>query len=187
MLATEPGDAVFVPLCGKSLDMLWIAGQDRRVVGVEVSGVAVEAFFRENDLSYTAEEYRSFVRYKSDRVEVLLGDFFALKQMDIEGARAVYDRAAIIALPPAMRKRYAARLSVLLPPGSRILLVTIEYSGGTMSGPPFSVADKEVRALYGEEFDVSLLEETDIMEKDERFKARGVEAAVQRVYLVERR
>lgn len=148
--------AVFVPLCGKSLDMLWLHQQGHPVMGVELSEKAVEAFFEENQIEAELQRGRRFSTYRSDGLRLLCGDFFDLEREDLEGIQAVYDRAALIALPPSMRADYAHHMARLLPAGAHILLITMEYPAGTLEGPPFSVTEEEVRTLFDPRFTVSL-------------------------------
>jgi thiopurine S-methyltransferase len=187
-LALEKGDAVMVPLAGKSSDMLWLAEQGYRVVGIELSPVAVEAFFAENGLEADRRESGALVAYTSGPIRLLQGDIFDLRPGDIDGARALYDRAALIAFPPAMRERYAGHLASLLPPGSRMLLITLEYPEGEIEGPPFSVPDQSVHALFDEHFTVTLLATDDALddEDNERFRKRGLTELVEKVYGLER-
>ena len=153
-LGLAPGAGVFVPLCGKSLDMLWLREQGYSVLGVELSRKAVEAFFNENGLRARRDEEGAFVSYSADRLRLLVGDFFALEPGMLSGIRAVYDRAALIALPAGMRAAYARHMAALLPSGAHILLVTLEYPAGALEGPPFAVGEEELRRLYGEAFSI---------------------------------
>lgn len=151
-LGLPPGAPVFVPLCGKSLDMLWLREQGYPVLGVELSGKAVSAFFEENDIAAEVSQGERFRIYQAEGLQLLVGDFFALTPEDLGGVRAVYDRASLIALPPALRSDYARHMATLLPAGSHILLVTMEYAEGTLEGPPFSVSEEEVNYLFGRNF-----------------------------------
>lgn len=179
---TAPGARVFVPLCGKSLDLLWLAGEGYRVLGVEVSQIAVDAFFAENGLSPSVSEEPPFRRYRFDELEVLCGDFFDLTPAHLGDVAAVFDRASLIALPPEMRPRYARHLQELLTPGAGILLITLEYPQSEMQGPPFSVWENEVRTLLGGRFDVQGLAELDIWSENPRFQQRGLSRLAERVY-----
>ncbi len=180
-LGLPEGARVFVPLCGKSLDMLWLRQQGYLVLGSELSAKAVEAFFSENDLPVTVAEEPPFTRYATEGVEILAGDFFALTQAELGEVRAVYDRASLIALPPAMRKDYAQQMSSLLPGGAHVLLVTMEYPPETLEGPPFSVTDEEVHSLYERDFSIALKACWEGAEGP-----RGV-SITERVYLLTRR
>lgn len=153
-LGLAPNAPVFVPLCGKSLDMRWLREQGHPVLGVELSEKAVAAFFEENGMPARVSRNEPFACYSADDVQLLSGDFFALEPRHLQGIRAVYDRAALIALPPSMRADYARHMAGLLPVGSHILLITMEYGEGALQGPPFSVPEAEIERLYGEHFTV---------------------------------
>ncbi|GAB3749513.1 thiopurine S-methyltransferase [Lysobacter olei] len=181
-LGVAPGSRVFVPLAGKSQDMLWFAAQGYRVLGVELSQLAVEQFFGENDLPYTITQSPYGRHYRSGEIELVCGDAFALDTRLLEECDAVFDRAALIALPPAMRERYATELYGKLPGRCRGLLITLEYPQHEMPGPPFSVPEDEVRRLYGKRWTVDLLERRDILEQDPGFAEQGVTALHTAVY-----
>ena len=101
---------VLVPLCGKSLDLLWLAGQGHQVLGIELSQTAVEDFFSEQQLAPEVSDAGAFKVYRAGAIELWCGDFFALTARDVADCAALYDRAALIALPPPMRERYGAHL-----------------------------------------------------------------------------
>ena len=177
---------VLVPLCGKSLDLLWLAGRGHPVLGVEISPVAADAFFGENDLVPRVDQLPPFVRYRVDEIELLVGDFFDLRRDHLSGIAAVYDRASLIALPPDVRSRYARHLASLLPSGVQSLLITLHYDQGRMQGPPFSVGDAEVRSLFERSFAVESLAELDALAESPRFRRRGLDWLTERVYRLRR-
>jgi thiopurine S-methyltransferase len=174
---------IFVPLCGKSKDMLWMIGQGYRVIGVELSEVAVEAFFRENSIDVERIDTGGRVTFESPEIKIIVGDFFSLTPQLLEEVTYVYDRAALIALDPEMRVDYASKLRQIIPPGAQLLLLSIEYSG-TMTGPPFSVPEQEVMQLFGENLAVSKLEEIALPDEDNRFKDRGGHGLVEKIYWI---
>lgn len=184
-LGLAPGSRVLVPLCGKSLDMAWLAGQGHRVLGVELSRRAVESFFQEHGLVPEVEQQGAFEVWRSGDVELWCGDIFALRAEDLEACVGVYDRAALIALPPAMRERYMALLSTLLPSACKGVLVTLDYDQALLDGPPFSVADDEVRAGFVG-WRVERLEAREIIKESPKFEQVGVPSLVERVYRLER-
>jgi len=147
-LNLAPGATVFVPLCGKSLDMLWLLDRGYRVVGVEINPLAVEAFFVENQLSYRKEQQADFTLWQGNNILIFEGDFFALSASQLGKLDAVFDRAALIALPEPMRRAYATHLRELLLPTTPALLVTLDYPQAEMQGPPFAVSPDEVQRLY---------------------------------------
>jgi thiopurine S-methyltransferase len=183
-LGLTRGSRVFVPLCGKSRDMLWLLEQGHRVLGVEISPIAVQDFFSENNLSPVRTRGAQFERWTLDELHILCGDFFALAAEDVGQVAAVYDRASLIALPADMRTRYARHLMSICPPGVQVLLVTLEYSQEEMPGPPFSVAEHEVYGLYEEYFLVERLYENDVLDENARFREKGLSRLRERVFLL---
>ncbi|MCX7626823.1 MAG: thiopurine S-methyltransferase [Methylophilaceae bacterium] len=181
-LGAFPRSRAFVPLCGKSRDMVWLRDQGFEVIGVELSPLAVEAFFAENGLEATVTPRRDLTLYQAPGITLYCGDFFALNPTDLEMVGAVFDRAALIALPPEMRPGYARHMLKLLPPGARILLVTFEYDQREMPGPPFSVSENEVRKLFGDHCEVELLGSFDILAEESRFREKGLTALEEKVY-----
>lgn len=174
---------VFVPLCGKSYDMLWLKKRSHPVLGVELSELAVKDFFAENKLKPRVQKQGQFTVSSIPGLDIFCGDFFALKKKDMEGVEAVYDRAALIALPPAMRKKYAHHMTKLLPKGAQMLLLTIDYQQEEMKGPPFSVTPAAVKALYGADFRIKVLERREVVEND-RLKQRGLSKLNESAFLL---
>jgi thiopurine S-methyltransferase len=175
---------VFVPLCGKSMDMVWLRQQGCEVLGVELSSIAVEDFFRENGQLPTHAISGKFKSWEADGVRILCGDFFDLSKADLANVSAVYDRASLVALPPDMRERYARHLVDILPPATQILLVTFDYPQAEMQGPPFAVSVKEVEALYGKYAEIRLLAQKDTLPENPRFKQRGVSRMEESLFLL---
>lgn len=178
---------VFVPLAGKSRDMAWLASQGHRVLGVELSRDAVEAFFTEHGLQPQRRDSRCGMHYSAGNIELICGDAFALDAAALADCSAVFDRAALIALPADMRQRYVGELHARLPPGCRGLLITLEYPQAEKAGPPFSVDETEVRALYARDWEVTTLERRDILAGQPRFIEEGVTTLETVVYRIDRR
>ncbi|WP_166224385.1 thiopurine S-methyltransferase [Pseudomonas atagonensis] len=183
-LAIPAQARVLVPLCGKSLDLAWLAGRGHQVLGVELSEKAVEDFFSEHQIQPQVSENGAFKVYHSDAVELWCGDFFALTASDVVDCPALYDRAALIALPAPMRERYAAHLQQILPQGVQGLLITLDYDQAQMPGPPFAVPDAEVQRLLGGGWQVERLEEQDVLRDSWKFLQAGVTRLEERVYRV---
>ena len=177
------GGTVFVPLCGKTRDMLWLESQGYGVVGVELSPIAVQAFFEENRIEVDHRPDGAFELWEGGGIQVLNGDFFELTDGNLAGVTAVYDRASLVALPPHMRQGYAQKMAELLPAGTKVLLICFEYPQEQMSGPPFSVTHEEVLALYAEAFSWQRVRSKDVVNKV-RFP---VTSFVQNVYILERK
>ncbi|PHX41483.1 thiopurine S-methyltransferase [Pseudomonas sp. NZIPFR-PS2] len=185
-LALVEGARVLVPLCGKSLDLMWLASHGLRVMGVELSEQAVEAFFSEQNLVPRITRRDAFTVYQTDLIEVWCGDFFALDAEALAGCTALYDRAALIALPPLMRAQYAEHLSRLLPSGCQGLLITLDYDQSQKAGPPFAVTDDEVKVLFGSDWTVKTLQEQDVLGESWKFVQEGVTRLDERVYWLAR-
>ncbi|MDP3816602.1 thiopurine S-methyltransferase [Pseudomonas sp.] len=181
-LGLAEGARVLVPLCGKSLDLAWLAGQGYRVLGVELAQKAVEDFFSEQQLQPQISQVGDCALYRAGAVEIYCGDFFALTAQQLGDCTALYDRAALIALPAEMRGRYAAHLTQLLPKGCRGLLVTLDYEQEQMDGPPFAVPDSEVQQLFAEAWQVETLESGDVLGENWTFLQRGLQRLDERVY-----
>jgi thiopurine S-methyltransferase len=175
---------VFVPLCGKSQDMLWLREQGHQVLGVELSAIAVQSFFREN--GYTPQHITrgKFDRCEADGIHIMCGDFFDLSSDDMANVSAVYDRASLIALPPEMRERYVRHLVSILPPATQILLITLDYPQPEMQGPPFSVSSGEVETLYRKFANVRLLAHLDVLAQNPRFQQRGLSRMRENIFLL---
>ena len=181
-LAAPAGGLVFVPLCGKSRDLLWLRARGHAVLGVELSPIAVRDFFAENALAPQVRRQGAFERYEADGLVILCGDFFDLAPELLQGVAGVYDRASLIALPPELRTRYAEHSAAILPAAAGTLLVTMEYPQQEMSGPPFAVREEEVRRLYARRYAVTCLFSKDILAENPRFRERGLSALTEKVY-----
>ena len=153
---------VLVPLCGKSLDLAWLSSQGHEVIGIELSEIAVRSFFAEHAMPVTESRRGAFTAFSSGTVTILLGDFFDLRPEDLGGTiGALYDRAALIALPEEMRARYARKItelvSVVARPGFVHLQLALERTPHDENGPPHSVREVEVRRLYSGSCDIEFL------------------------------
>ncbi len=183
-LEIKAGARVFVPLCGKTLDLIWLANQGYQVVGSELSSLAVEAFFAENKLIATKSKIDGFELWQSENIRLFCGDFFDLTAEILGQVDAVYDRASLIALPPAMRQDYAAKMTELAQSAPK-LLVTLEYDQSKMDGPPFSVSESEVKALYQANYQVKQLTAQDVLGDNENFRAKGLSYLNECIYQLE--
>jgi thiopurine S-methyltransferase len=170
-----PADSrVFVPLCGKSLDLLWLRNRGHSVVGIELSSIAVEAFCMEHGIPAVRRSRGDFDIYEADRLTLIRGDFFKLTPDLLGAVAAVYDRASLIALTPEQRSAYVQHVTVLTHPSTQTLLIAVEYPPSQMKGPPFSVAPGDIDTLYSEHHSIELLGQDDILERESRYKARGL-------------
>ena len=186
-LALPAGSRVFVPLAGKSLDMLWLAAQGHRVLGVELSRLAVEQFFDENGLTPEIREQADGVHYLAGEIELVCGDAFALEAASLAECVGVYDRAALIALPDGLRDRYVDEVYGKLPTGCQTLLITLEYPPAEKAGPPFPVTAANVQRLYAPRWAIEEIERRDILASEPIFQADGVTALSTAVYRLQRK
>ncbi|WP_271407858.1 thiopurine S-methyltransferase [Pseudomonas sp. Q1-7] len=186
-LGLPQGARVLVPLCGKTLDMVWLVGQGHRVLGIELAERAVQDFFAEQALIPEVTQQGALRRYSVGAIEILQGDFFALGAADVADCHALYDRAAIIALPPAMRDDYVSHLERILPKPCEGLMVTLDYEQTRLDGPPFSVSEAEVRQRLEAGWEVELLERNDVLEKNWKFASRGLNALHEPVFRLRRK
>ena len=180
-----PGSLVFVPLCGKSRDMLWLRGQNFSVLGVEISPIAVQSFYAENQLQAKITRCGPFERWDSDKLAILCGDVLDLRAQDLATVAGVYDRASLIALPLNMRPIYTRHLHNILPATAKILLVTLEYQQEEMQGPPFSVYEEEVRDLYSDGYTITHLSDKNVLQEHPRFRDRGLTQLRSKVFCLE--
>ena len=141
---------IFVPLCGASLDMKYLIDHGFHVLGVELSSLAIDRFFNENQIEYKVSKVGDFDLYQGKNIDIYCGDFFKLKRDYLDEVSYIYDRAALIALNPDLQKKYVGHLKEILPNGSKILLLTMFYPENEMEGPPFSVGDDNVEDLFAE-------------------------------------
>jgi thiopurine S-methyltransferase len=182
-LGLAQDSAVFVPLCGKSLDMVWLAAWGHKVIGVELSELAVDAFFAERELVPATEKVHGFTVKRSGPYEIWCGDIFDLPREAIATAAAVYDRASLVAFPPAMQPRYARKLAELTP--APILLVSLAFDQAEMAGPPFSTGLQPIAYLFAADYQIKLLESRDGLERSQNLRKRGLTRLVESVYLLQ--
>jgi len=141
-------ETILVPLCGKSLDMLWLAKQGHTILGVELSQKALDEFLTENAITAAPITHAHYCGYQLEQMRLLCGDFFHLSAEDCQDVQGAFDRAALVALPPEMRIQYVAHLRKILPKGMSYLIITMQYDQSRVQGPPFSVPEAEVRQLF---------------------------------------
>jgi thiopurine S-methyltransferase len=182
VLELAKGSLVFTPLCGKSRDLVWLAEHGYRVRGVELSPLAVEAFFQEQGLNTVRSRVGGFERWVSGPYELYCGDIFDLASLDSSEVAAVYDRASLVALNPSQRLHYAQLMNACMPANCQYLLVAMDYAQQEMSGPPYSVTETEVRELYEARFTVNLLETLDLLKQTDRYREKGLSRLVEQIY-----
>ena len=184
-VAAPPGSTVFVPLCGKSLDLLWLRDQGYEVIGVEISQLAVKDFFAESGLQPQIDHIENFERWRCDGITLLVGDFFDLDSAMLADVASVYDRASLIALPEEMRRKYVEKKRELFAAALPTLLITLEYEQQQMGGPPFAVDYSEVESLYRQRFRISQIVSENILDAEPHFRSKGLTSLIENVYLLQ--
>lgn len=160
-LGLAPGARVFVPLCGKTLDIGWLLGQGFRVAGAELSELAIQQLFEELGVAPRVSELGALNKYHAEGIDIFVGDMFDLEAKALGAIDAIYDRAALVALPPEIRVTYTAHLRNITK-GAPQLLLTFEYDQSVMPGPPFSISKDEVHEHYTRAYDVTMITSHDV-------------------------
>ena len=174
-LKLKQGDTVFVPLCGKSYDMVYLLEQGFKVIGVELSSLAIEQFFDENNLVFTISQTDQFTLYQGENITLYCGDYFALDKSVLKSVSAVYDRAALVALAVDLRAKYAQHLYSIISNDCRVLLLTLNYPQSQISGPPYAVDEDEVVSLFSKGFECQQLQCFDDIKNEPKFLRAGVD------------
>jgi thiopurine S-methyltransferase len=165
---------VFVPLCGKSLDLMWLRERGHSVTGVELAPVALESFVMEHGIPARRRVLADFDAYEAEGVKLYRGDFFKLTRSLLGNTSAIYDRAALISWTPEARQSYVKQLTSLTSPGTQTLLIAVEYPSEQMQGPPFPLTRETVENLYAGHYSIEELARHEILELEPRLKARGL-------------
>jgi thiopurine S-methyltransferase len=160
-LGLEQGQRVFLPLCGKTLDIAWLLDKGLRVVGAELSEKAIQGLFHELGVEPDIRQVGSLLLYQAEALDIFVGDIFDLSADVLGAVDAIYDRAALVALPPALRQQYTVHLRTITAT-ARQLVICYEYDQAQRNGPPFSVASEEVHQHYDDYYRLSLLETQDV-------------------------
>lgn len=179
VLGADSWGRVYVPLCGKSLDMVFLAERSTEVLGVEFVEQAVREYFDSQALDPDVDDTPP-IRYRAGPYTLFVADFFSVTSEHLGHIDSVLDRAALIALDRETRIRYAHHLSSLLQPGARVLLITLDYDESHMSGPPFAVSATEVHELFEGDFEIAHLESRNAL--DDGFRARGLSAMTESAF-----
>ncbi len=180
------GSRVFVPLCGKSLDLIWLANQGHEVIGVELSPIAVKKFFRENHLKPRKQRMGNNTLWKHGRISIFCGDYFSLKKSDLGHIDIVYDRAALTALPEDIRKNYALHLQEIVPQAD-IFLLTVEDIDGEIAHDHISNVDEEINSLFSQAFNINLANVKYVVEVDNKSSENSPMQTEYKVYQLSRK
>lgn len=181
-LEVEPPTTVFVPLCGKSRDMEWLARRGHQVVGVELSELAIDAFMESQQLKPFQRQQDGFIVKSAGPYEIWCGDLFALPDQRMASVSAVYDRASLVALPPPLQSQYADWLKTKLP-DAPALIVSLAYDQTEMKGPPFSIPEVRVREILGDHYALKILASDNVIDDNAALRKRGLTGLHETVYL----
>lgn len=160
-LSLPPGSRIFVPLCGKTLDIHWLLARGYCIAGAELSEIAVRQLFADLGVTPRTTTGGAVCRYSAPGIDIFQGDIFALSRGELREVDAIYDRAALIALPEPLRSRYARHLAQITDRAMQ-LLICITYEQRLLAGPPFSVDGAEVARLYQGAYDLQALGSADV-------------------------
>lgn len=177
-LNLQPQARIFIPLCGKSLDIHWLLEQGFHVTGIDLSPIAIKELISELKLEFTVSQVGDLTHYHHQNIDLYVGDFFELSLSHISMIDATYDRAALVALPEHMREAYTQHL-VQLTQNAPQLLISFEYDQDLLAGPPFSVPEQELRKYYASRYEIKQL-------ASEYEKLKGKVDAKENVWLLEK-
>ena len=174
LLKLPANSPVFVPLCGKSLDLMWLRSSGHAVTGVELSPLALESFVMEHGIPARRRVLNCFDVFEADGFRLFCGDYFQLTPALLGSVSAVYDRAALISWEPAERESYVKQLISLTSPGTQTLLIAVEFPPEQMKGPPFPLTRHAIEDLYASDYSIEELGRHEILDLEPRLKARGL-------------
>ena len=160
-LSLAEGDRLFLPLCGKTLDIAWLLSKGYRVAGAELNKPAVEQLFSELGIEPRISTLGNLDCYSAENIDIFVGDIFELSSETLGGVDAIYDRAALVALPDQMRNKYRSHLLEITHSAPQLLL-TFEYDQTVMEGPPFSISPDDVKQYYSDKYSLSLLKKIEV-------------------------
>ena len=172
----ERGAGIFVPLCGKAVDMAWLAQRGFNVTGVELSETAVRSFYDESGIDFEIEQRGPFKLFRSEHVTIYNGNFIDLTAADLTDCKMVYDRASMVAIEAENRASYCAHMLRIMPSAVPMLVIVLEYDQQVMTGPPFSVVVAEVRSYYSQQYQLIELESEELIEKEPRWRQNGLDS-----------
>ena len=183
-LNLEQGSTVFVPLCGKSRDMVWLAQQGHKVIGIELSEIAIDSFFANENLEPAVRNVSTFTIKSAGPYELWCGDIFSMPHDALQDISAIYDRASLVAFPSKDQERYVEFLAANTSPLTKLLLISLHYGPTEMDGPPFSTSPERVRELFAKNFTIKDLERSSVLDKNENLKKRGLSWVEESTYVI---
>lgn len=187
VLNGRSGVRFFFPLCGKAVDMKWLADMGHSVVGVEISEKGIRQFFEENNMTYSEEPVPAIPGAKvfknsEKNISLYQCDMYSFSS-SIEGQfGAIWDRGSLVAINPQDRDKYAALVISLMAKDCRYLLDTLLYNPELYPGPPFLVPDEQVHSLFGGSCDIETLQSVDAL--TDRQRGWGLDYLTEKVHLI---
>jgi len=178
----QPGDHIFMPLCGKAVDILWLSQQGYQVIGVELSEVAITSFFEESSIDFTKTHRGDFVTYKAKNITLHQGNFMHLQASQLRSCKLIYDRASLVAIEQINRESYSKKMIEINPLGTPMLLIALKYDQSIMQGPPFSVPDTEIRQLYKGYYELESLQANEQIEERSKWKELGLKSLIESAF-----
>jgi len=160
-LELQSDNRIFIPLCGKTVDIKWFLDKGHKVVGIELNEKAIQELFASLSLQPVIEKIGKLMRYSAKNIDIYVGDFFELNKEVLANVDAVYDRGALVALPKEMRIRYASHL-INITESAPQLLINFEYDQSLLEGPPFSISKDEIEEHYHKHYEIKLLKNTKV-------------------------
>jgi len=185
-LKSTKADTVFIPLCGKSKDIIWLSKQVKQVYACELSQQAIDDFFNDNKIQPTISQHARYIKYQYANITIFCGDIFQLHREELESCTLVYDRASLIAFPGDMRQRYIETLEQLFPQPHKRLLITLEYKQSLMNGPPFSISVDDVKYVFATQYNVQCLASNSVIDQYKRFKDKGIDTLYEHIFTLQK-
>lgn len=179
---TQSDQSVFVPLCGKSDDMVWLADH-MDVVGAELSEIACRDFFKDKQLPFDTETLKEFTKFSYKNISLFQGDFFELSAAQFSPFDWIYDRAAIIALPKSMQSRYVKHLASYLTGKTKLFLISLEFPQQELEGPPFALFEDDIRSLFAG-FQIECVAEHELADKTFAQRTFDVSYLREKLYII---
>jgi thiopurine S-methyltransferase len=179
-LSLAKGSRVFIPLCGKTRDIAWLLTQGYRVAGAELSKIAIEQLFNELGIKPEIIKIDELEHYRAPNIDIFVGDIFELSPSLLGPVDAIYDRAALVALPAGMRDQYTKHLMQITDKAPQ-LLISYTYDQTAIDGPPFSITNEEVHRHYADNYQIRQLASVDV-----EGGMKGKCPAVENVWLLKR-
>ncbi|XP_019729224.1 probable thiopurine S-methyltransferase [Hippocampus comes] len=187
VLAGRTGVRFFFPLCGKAVDMKWLADMGHSVVGVEIAEKAIQQFFMENNLTYSEEPVPAMpgvkvFRNSEKNISVYNCDLYNVSSSVVGQFGAIWDRGSLVAINPRDREKYASLIMSLMAQDCKYLLSTLMYNPELYKGPPFVVPGEQIPGLFGKQCNVELLLSQNVIE--DRHLAWGIDYLIEQLYLI---